>query len=171
MTHATTIHTSSLGQPLAGAGIIDRLIATNRDPVTAVLRVTLGIVMLPHAAQKAFGWFGGGGLDGTMQFMTGALGMPAALAAIAILAEVAGAVGLITGLLSRAAALGIAAVMVGATVTVHLSNGFFMNWSGTAAGEGFEYHLLAIALAVAVMVRGGGAASLDGLWFRSRNPI
>jgi putative oxidoreductase len=138
-----------------------KLIRTPNDKIQTVLRVTLGVVMFPHGAQKVLGWFGGYGFSGTMGFFTGTMGIPAVFAVLAIAAEFAGALGLITGLLSRVAAFGIASVMAVAILTAHLQNGFFMNWTGAQKGEGFEYHLLALALSVAVIVRGGGAYSLD----------
>lgn len=147
---------------------MQRFIRTSGDWTTALVRLTLGVVMLPHAAQKAFGWFGGYGLEGTYGYFTGALGMPGPVAAIGLAAEILGALGLVFGLLGRGAALGIFAVMAGATVMVHLPVGFFMNWSGAQAGEGYEYHLLAMAMAVVVMVRGSGPASLDRLLSRPR---
>jgi putative oxidoreductase len=137
------------------------LTRTNGDVAQAVTRVALGGVMLPHGLQKAFGLFGGYGFEGTMGFLTTQVGLPWLIAALVIAIELAGSVALIAGLFTRAAALGVIAVMVGAVVTTHLSNGFFMNWSGQAAGEGFEFHLLAIAMGLAVLLRGGGALSLD----------
>jgi putative oxidoreductase len=125
-----------------------------------VVRLALGIVMLPHGLQKTLGLFGGGGFSGTMGFFTGQ-GMPAALAFLVILAESAGSLGLIVGFLMRVAALGIGCVMVGAIFMVHLPNGLFMNWDGKQAGEGFEYHLLAIGMALALLLGGGGRASID----------
>jgi putative oxidoreductase len=125
-----------------------------------VVRLALGIVMLPHGLQKTLGLFGGGGFSGTMGFFTGQ-GMPAALAFLVILAESAGSLGLIVGFLTRIAALGIGCVMVGAIFMVHLPNGLFMNWDGKQAGEGFEYHLLAIGMALALLLGGGGRASID----------
>jgi putative oxidoreductase len=119
--------------------------------------------MFPHGAQKALGWFGGYGFDGTMGYFTGTLHIPALFAFLAILAEFAGSLGLITGLLSRLSALGIAATMTVAIFMGHAENGFFMNWYGSQKGEGFEYHLLAIGLALIVAVHGGGKASLDGM--------
>jgi len=98
-----------------------------------------------------------------MQFFTGTMHIPVLFAFLAIAAEFAGALGLIVGLLGRVAAFGIAAVMTVAIVTVHGANGFFMNWMGTQKGEGFEYHLLAIGLALVVVIQGAGKASLDGL--------
>ena len=139
------------------------LINTNSSFGPLVARLVLGFVMLPHGAQKILGWFGGHGFAGTMQFFTGTMHIPALFAFLAIAAEFAGALGLIAGLLSRVAAFGVAAVMVVAILTVHASNGFFMNWAGSQKGEGFEYHLLAIGLALVVMIQGAGKASLDGL--------
>ncbi len=141
--------------------MIKKIIKTENDITATILRITLGVVMFPHGAQKVFGWFGGYGFEGTMGFFTGQMGIPAIFAFLAILAEFAGSLGLITGLLTRVAAFGIASVMVVATLTAHLSNGFFMNWYGNQKGEGFEYHLLAIGIAVALMIRGGGAYSVD----------
>jgi putative oxidoreductase len=138
-----------------------RLLSTDDSKSLAFQRVVLGAVMFPHGAQKLLGWFGGYGWSGTMGFLTHGVGLPAALAGLIILIEFFGALALITGTLSRLAALGIAAVMVGAVVTTHFHNGFFMNWGGQAAGEGFEYHLLALALALPIIVRGAGAYSID----------
>lgn len=139
------------------------LIKTTTSSAPLIARLTLGLVMFPHGAQKMLGWFGGYGLGGTMAFFTGTMHIPAAMAFLAILAEFAGSLGLIFGLLSRVAAFGIASVMVVAIATVHASNGFFMNWTGSQKGEGFEYHLLALGLALIVMIYGAGKASLDGL--------
>lgn len=139
------------------------LLKTNNSAAPLIARLILGIVMFPHGAQKMLGWFGGHGFSGTMNFFTGTMQIPAVFAFLAILAEFAGSLGLIVGLFSRVAALGIVSVMAVAIVTAHLSNGFFMNWSGEQAGEGYEYHLLAIGLGIIVMIYGGGKASLDSL--------
>lgn len=139
------------------------LIQTNSSLAPLFARLALGIVMFPHGAQKVLGWYGGHGFSGTMQFFTGMMHIPAVFAFLAIAAEFAGSLGLITGLLSRVAAFGIACNMIVAVATVHHANGFFMNWMGNQKGEGFEYHLLAIGLALVVMIQGAGAASLDGL--------
>jgi putative oxidoreductase len=139
------------------------LIQTADDRTAALLRVALGAVMLPHGLQKAFGWFGGGGLGGTIGYFEQVLAVPAVLTVLVIVAESAGALALILGFLSRFAAAGIVLIMAGAVFLVHGQNGFFMNWGGTAAGEGFEYHILAAAMAVAVAIKGGGAWSVDRL--------
>ena len=123
------------------------LIDTERDFGVFIARVILGIVMLPHGMQKLLGWYGGGGFAGTMQFFT-SQGIPWILALLVIVAESFGALGLIVGFLTRIAALGIVCIMLVAIFTVHAQFGFFMNWSGKQPGEGFEYHLLALALAL-----------------------
>lgn len=143
-----------------------KLLSTQADVAPLVMRVMLGIVFFPHGAQKVFGWFGGHGLAGTLNFFTESMGVPMIFALLVIAAEFFGALGLIVGFLTRIAAFGVASVMAGAIFMVHLQHGFFMNWAGKQAGEGFEYHLLAIALAVALMFTGGGKASVDGVLSR-----
>ena len=120
-----------------------------------ILRLVLGVVFFAHGAQKMLGWFGGYGFHGTMGFF-GHLGMPASVAFLVICTEFFGGLGLIVGLLTRIAALGIGVEMIGAIFMVHLPNGFFMNWAGNQKGEGFEYHLLAIAIAATLLLRGSG---------------
>ena len=138
------------------------LVKTNDSFAPLIARLALGIVMFPHGAQKALGWFGGYGFHGTMGFFTDKMHIPAPFAFLAIAAEFAGSIGLILGVFSRVAAFGIATNMVVAILTVHLANGFFMNWyQAPDKGEGFEYHLLAIGLALIVLIQGGGRASLD----------
>jgi putative oxidoreductase len=138
-----------------------KLFSTSNDFVLTIVRLVLGVTFFMHGAQKMLGWFGGYGFHGTMGFFTQQMGIPAPLAFLAICAEFFGGLGLLVGLLSRIAALGIIANMLVAIATVHHVNGFFMNWTGQQKGEGFEYHLLAIALAIVVLVRGSGAISID----------
>ena len=142
---------------------LELLFKTNSSFAPLFARLALGIVMFPHGAQKVLGWFGGHGFTGTMQFFTGMMHIPAAFAFLAIMAEFAGSLGLIFGFLSRIAAFGVGFVMIVAITTVHYANGFFMNWDGSQKGEGFEYHLLALGLALVVMIAGAGKASIDGL--------
>lgn len=156
-----TATTSTLGERTIPTWLA-RLTRTDADLAPVIARVALGAVMFPHGAQKVLGWFGGAGLSGTMGFMTGHLGIPSVFAALAIAAEFLGSLGLITGVLSRVAAFGIASTMLVAMLMVHVKNGFFMNWMGTQAGEGFEYHLLALGLAAVVLVKGAGKWSVDG---------
>lgn len=145
--------------------MFDRLIRTTDSPAALILRVTLGLVMLPHGLQKMFGLFGGFGWDGTLQFFN-SLGIPTALGAAGIVVEVVAPLALILGAFSRAAALGVLGLMVGAAVLVHAPFGFWMNWTGAQAGEGYEYHLLAMAMSAAVMIMGGGLASVDRMLAR-----
>ena len=140
--------------------MLRKLLSTSDDRVLLLLRLALGIVMFPHGAQKALGWYGGPGLDATIaQF--GQMGIPAFLTMLVVAAEFLGAILLVVGFLGRVAAFGIACVMVGAVIMVALPNGFFMNWTGQQAGEGFEYHILALAPAAVILWRGSGAASID----------
>lgn len=140
--------------------MLNRLIATQNDILPLILRLALGVVMFPHGAQKLLGWFGGGGFAATMQGMS-AMGMPKPLVFLIIIGEALGALGLLTGFLTRFCAASIGLIMLGAIALVHAKFGFFMNWAGRQAGEGFEYHLLALGIALALVVRGGGAASID----------
>lgn len=138
-----------------------KLIETNDDKMLAVIRIVLGGVMFAHGAQKMLGWFGGYGFSGTMGFFENQMHIPAALAFLAIAAEFFGGLGLVAGLLGRVAAFGIAVNMIVAVLTVHFANGLFMNWSGTQKGEGYEYHLLVLAITAAILVKGSGAWSVD----------
>jgi putative oxidoreductase len=138
-----------------------KLLATSDDWSLTLLRLVTGVVFFAHGAQKMLGWFGGYGFSGTMGFFTQMMHIPAPLAFLAICAEFFGGIGLIVGLLGRVAAFGIATNMVVAILLVHHRFGFFMNWSGQQKGEGFEFHLLAIAIAIVLMVRGSGALSVD----------
>jgi putative oxidoreductase len=137
------------------------LFKTNNSFAPTLARLTLGIVMFPHGAQKVLGWFGGYGFSGTYHSFTDQMHIPALFAVLAIAAEFLGSLGLITGFLSRIAAFGIAVNMLVAVKMVHAANGFFMNWFGNQKGEGFEYHLLAVGLALIVMIYGAGQASVD----------
>jgi len=137
-----------------------RFLRTDDDVSGLVMRLTLALVFFPHGAQKVLGWWGGPGASATIQGFT-KMGMPPALTALIMAAELGGAVLLILGLLTRLAAFGIGCVMAGAIFLVHSKVGFFMNWAGTQKGEGFEYHLLALGLAIALLIKGGGALSVD----------
>jgi len=138
-----------------------KLIKTDEDWASLVLRVMLALVFFPHGAQKVLGWFGGFGFSGTLNAFTTQMGIPAALAVLVFMAEFLGSIGLLFGAITRFAAFGITCVMTGAILMVHLPNGFFMNWYGTQQGEGFEFHLLAIAIALALIIKGGGKWSID----------
>ncbi len=138
-----------------------KVLSTSNDFTLTIVRLILGIVFFAHGAQKMLGWFGGYGFTGTMGFFTQQMHIPAVFAFLAICAEFFGGLGLLVGLLTRVAAFGIMCNMIVAVMTVHIHNGFFMNWTGQQKGEGFEYHLIALALLFVVLVKGAGALSID----------
>lgn len=141
--------------------MLSKITQTNNDSILAFQRIMLALVFFPHGAQKMLGWFGGYGFNGTMGYFTQQLHIPYIFALLAILAEFLGSLGLLTGFLGRIAAFGIACNMVVAVLIDHSKVGFFMNWTGGLKGEGYEYHLLALALLLTVIIRGSGALSVD----------
>ena len=143
--------------------IIGYFFQTNDNSLYWIPRIILGLVMLPHGAQKLLGWFGGFGFTNTMSYFTQTSGLPWIIAFLIIMGESLGALGLITGLFTRLSALGLICIMIGAIALVHSPNGFFMNWFGKQAGEGFEYHLLVIGVSIPLLINGGGKFSLDGI--------
>lgn len=143
-----------------GSSVLHRIIDTDTTLHPTLARLALGIVMLPHALQKTFGWFGGFGFSPAYQAFTG-VGIPGPLAALAIVGELLGAIALILGVFTRVGALVIVSIMIGAIAIVHLPNGFFMNWSVEPRGEGFEFHILAIGLGLVALLAGGGKISID----------
>ncbi len=128
-----------------------------------ILRIMLGVVMFPHGAQKLLGWYGGFGFAGTLGVFTEQMHLPWLVALLVIIGESFGSLGLLIGLLTRVTAASMALIMVGAIGLVHWPNGFFMNWSGKQAGEGFEYHLLVIAICAALVITGAGKWSVDSV--------
>lgn len=147
--------------------MLKKLIATGDDLGAFVARLALGIVMFPHGAQKVLGWYGGMGLSPTFNAFRG-IGFPAPLIVLIFAAEFLGSLGLVLGLLGRVAAFGVAALMLGAIWMVHGKFGFFMNWMGNQKGEGFEYHILALGLALAILIKGSGRWSLDRMLTREQ---
>ena len=141
--------------------MIETLTGTHADWTVGVVRIVLGVVFFAHGAQKMLGWYGGPGLASSMRTFTDDLHIPSTLAFLVIAGEFLSGIGLIVGLFSRIAALVIALTMLGAIATVHLRFGLFLNWFGTQEGHGIEYHLLAIALALVVVIKGAGAFSID----------
>lgn len=169
------IATSSPDQPILPIRVRKRptgwlvsLLATDESVAPMLLRVALGGVVLGHGLQKVFGWFGGYGIAGTMGFFE-SIGMPAVVGALVIVSDFAGSLALMAGLFTRLSAAAAFLVMLGATLLVHQANGFFMNWAGAARGEGYEFHLLAMAMAAALVLAGGGRASVDG-WLARKLP-
>lgn len=143
--------------------MVKKLFQTDDAWSSLILRVALGVVMFPHGAQKLLGWYGGHGLAGTLGFFTEQMHIPWIIVLLIIIGESFGSVGLIVGLLTRFAAASLAVIMLGAITMVHWPHGFFMNWFGQQAGEGFEYHLLVLGICLALVVSGAGRWSADGV--------
>jgi putative oxidoreductase len=143
---------------------MDMLFSTSTSTSLFIVRVVLGVIFFAHGAQKVFGWFGGPGLRGLVSYFRQSLGVPAPLTVLAALTELFGGLAMIVGLLVRPAAVGLIVVMLVAIATVHWRNGFFLNWSlEPGKGHGFEMNLALIGMALAVLVGGGGAFSIDRL--------
>ena len=147
-----------------------KLFTTTDNYSWFILRVTLGMVMLGHGVQKAFGWFGGYGWNNTMGYFTGTVGLPAWLGALVILIETLGAALLIIGFAGRINAALMAIVMAGAFFVDHLPNGFFMNWFGSNKGEGYEFDILFWAIAIVIAINGSGKYSVDR-WLTTRTTL
>jgi putative oxidoreductase len=141
--------------------MIKKIFETDGNLAGTVLRVALGVVMFPHGAQKLLGLFGGAGFSASVKWFESTFNIPFLLAVAAILAESVGAVALVLGFCTRIAALAVAVDMAVAVYLVHWKVGFFMNWMGSQKGEGFEYHILAVAIGLALMIKGGGLWSVD----------
>jgi putative oxidoreductase len=142
---------------------MNKIIATNSNNWPALIaRLALGLTIFSHGAQKLLGWFGGYGFSGTMGYFTTQAHLPYIIGLLVILIEFIGSLFLIFGFLSRVAALGFIGIYIGTVATIHAANGFFMNWNMEAAkGEGWEYFILLFALAIIVLISGGGKASID----------
>ena len=141
--------------------LIHTLVNTHDCRTALIARLTLGIVMFVHGSQKLLGWFGGNGLHPTLEFFTNTLHLHPLVAWLVILGEFLGAIALLTGAFTRLAAAAIGLIMIGAIAMIHHQYGFFMNWTNQQKGEGYEYHLLALGLALISLLAGGGKASVD----------
>lgn len=140
---------------------METLSSNKFDISLLTVRIFLGTVVAAHGAQKLMGWFDGYGFEGTMGFFTQTIGLPYLFAKLIILAESLRMVALAAGLFSRVISGSLIAIMLGAIFTTHGQFGFFMNWSGSQGGEGFEFHLLVIALSAVILLNGAGAYSID----------
>lgn len=147
-----------------------RLFVTDAGNWAALIaRLALAITVFPHGAQKLLGWFGGYGFNGTMGFMTNQGGLSYLVALFVILIESIGALMILFGAGTRIAALGIFGLFTGIVFKAHLGNGFFMNWTGTQGGEGIEYFVLLLGLALVLLITGGGKASIDAFFFNGNS--
>lgn len=153
---------------------MNRLFQTEDRWAPFILRIMLALVIFPHGAQKLLGWFGGNGFEGTMGFFTQQMGLPWVIAFLVIMGESIGALALAAGFLTRFTAASLGIIMLGAIVTVHWPHGFFMNWFGAQAGEGFEFHLLVIGMSLSLMASGAGKWSVDqviGRWMSTQESL
>jgi len=139
----------------------NQIFKTNNDWTGLVIRLTIGLILFPHGAQKMLGIFGGYGFSGTMGFFTNIMHLPGLIGFLVIIIEFIGSLSLIAGFASRLWSVLVIIEMVGAVITTHVNNGFFMNWTGTQKGEGYEFHLLIIGLALAILINGSGKFSAD----------
>ena len=130
----------------------------------AVLRLALGAVFIAHGAQKLFGIWGGGGLEGTAAgFAQTGLQPSYFLAILAGVAEFGGGLLLVIGALTVPSAIVLTLTMLVAMWKVHLANGFFLNWTNTPGqGHGVEYNIALIGGLVCLALTGPGAFSVDG---------
>src|SRR3954467_3831819 len=145
--------------------LLQSLVATGDSSAPLFLRLALGIMMFPHGAQKLLGWFGGYGFTGTMGYFTGTVGTPYAVGLLVVLGEFFGSLMLITGVGTRFAAASLIVIMLGAAWQLR-GNGFFMNWFGNQKGEGLEFFLLAVGMAISLVITGSGKWSIDALLAR-----
>lgn len=139
-----------------------KLLSTDSNNVTALIaRLALGTTVFAHGAQKLFGWFGGYGFEGTMGFLTRQAGLPYFVALLVILIESIAALMIIAGVLTRVAAIGVFGLFTIIMLKFHSVNGFFMNWAGNQKGEGIEYFIILLGVALTLVIAGGGKASVD----------
>jgi putative oxidoreductase len=149
---------------------LDLLLGTYPSYSRVVVRLALGIVFVAHGGQKVFGWFGGPGLKATIQMFQQYMKVPPAATVTAALIELLGGLAMLAGFLARPAAVGIIAVMLVAIVKVHGRHGFFINFSGTPGkGHGFELNFVLIAMALAILIGGAGAFSIDRVLWLARH--
>lgn len=145
-----------------------QIFKTNNDWIGLITRLTIGLVILPHGAQKMFGMFGGYGFSGTMKFFTETVNLPWLIGFMVIIIEFFGSLSLIMGFASRIWSALVIVLMIGIIFTSHIQNGFFINWFGNQDGEGYEFHLLVIGLAIATLVNGSGKYAIDGRLFKNK---
>ncbi|MEQ8904098.1 DoxX family protein [Ekhidna sp.] len=139
----------------------EKIFKTTDSYAPLAIRIMLGLVVFPHGAQKLLGWFGGYGFSGTMGFFTETVGLPWIVGFMVIILESFGAIALIAGVATRLVAANYILLALGIIFSSHIQNGFFMNWFGNQAGEGYEFFLLWIGMAVGLLITGSGAYSID----------
>lgn len=145
-----------------------KTLQTDESVAALILRITLGVVLFPHGAQKLLGWFGGYGFTGTMEFFTGTLHLPWVIGFLVIMIEFLGSLMLLSGMAVRYVAITVMINFIGIIFISHIQNGFFINWSGSQKGEGYEYHLLVVGIALSLLISGAGKFSADRMVSRKK---
>lgn len=135
-------------------------VKTDKSGAQLFLRLALAVVIFPHGAQKVFGWYGGLGFEKTLEAFTN-MGFPIWTTVALMATEFLGSILLAVGYLTRLWALSMGTAITICMFLNHVEHGFFMNWFGQQKGEGFEYHILVIGIALALLIGGGGALSVD----------
>jgi putative oxidoreductase len=148
--------------------VITQIAQTDERIAPLILRITLAVVLWPHGAQLLLGWFGGAGYASTIDYFKGG-GLPYIIAFLVIMIQFFGSLMVFVGLYTRIVAIAILIMFIGMIITAHWPIGFFMNWTGTLKGEGFEYHLLVIGICLSIILSGSGRLSLDGLFYKISN--
>lgn len=150
---------------------MSKMLKTNDSNWAALFaRLAIAIAIFPHGAQKLLGWFGGGGFDGTMAYMTQGVGLPWIIGFLVIIIEFFGSLLLFVGLVTRIAVFCVAINFIGVLFSSIIHNGFFMNWGMQGGkGEGLEYFILLFGLIIVSLINGGGKASLDAALFNKRH--
>lgn len=138
-----------------------KLTSTGNSAAFFFLRIALGVVLLAHGLQQTLGVLGGVGMSAKLDYYYNSYHIPKFIGFFGISIISIGAVMLIIGFCSRIIAFFSGIFLLTAAVLVHIQNGIFMNWTGQNSGEGFEYHILGIAIAVAIVIYGGGWLSVD----------
>jgi putative oxidoreductase len=138
------------------------VLRTNDNFTGLLARLTIGLVLFPHGAQKLLGWWGGNGFTGTMKYFTDTVQLPYPVGALVIFIEFLCPLLLTIGIGTRIAAFMILIVMAGVIAAVQHQY-FFMNWFGAQQGEGAEFFLLMIGLCLISLLEGGGSFSIDRL--------
>jgi len=141
--------------------MLQKLFQTTDTAAAMVLRIALGLIIFPHGAQKLLGWFGGYGFAGTMGFFTQTVHLPWIIGFLVIMIEFFGSLMLIAGIATRLVSVLMIVNFAGVVLSSHIPYGFFINWNGAQQGEGFEYHLLVIGMALSLAISGGGKLSVD----------
>ena len=145
--------------------MLQKLLQTDADYISTFIRVVAGIIIFPYGMQKLFGWWGGPGIQGSLEQLA-ARKIPLLISWLIILGQSLGSIALIAGFFGRIAAGALFIIFTGALIT-HAKDGWTMNWFGTKKGEGIEYFIMLLSMLLIIIISGSGAISIDR-WLLSR---